>query len=223
MTTTPTPTATTAPRIRLVLASRSPARLTTLRNAGVEPIVHVSHVGEDAIQSAMPDATPAEIALRLAQEKARVVAADYADASPDLVVVGCDSVFDLDGTAFGKPADATQAKERWQLMANRSGVLRTGHWLIHPATGREIGDVTSTTVHLGSMTDAEMDAYLATGEPLEVAGGFTLDGLGGAFVDGVEGDPSNVVGISLPGMRALLGSWGLSWTDLWETAPCTKS
>ena len=108
-------------------------------------------------------------------------------------------------------------------MANRSGVLRTGHWLIHPATGREIGDVTSTTVHLGSMTDAEMDAYLATGEPLEVAGGFTLDGLGGAFVEGVEGDPSNVVGISLPGLRSLLGSWGISWTDLWETAPCTKS
>jgi septum formation protein len=215
---------------RLVLASRSPARLMVLRNAGVEPTVLVSHVDEDAIAAAIPEATPAELALRLAQEKARVVASGLvlesgltAADSRDVVVVGCDSVFDLDGTAFGKPADATQAKERWKLMANRSGVLRTGHWLIHPATGREIGDVTSTTVHLGSMTDAEMDAYLATGEPLEVAGGFTLDGLGGAFVEGVEGDPSNVVGISLPGLRSLLGSWGISWTDLWETAPCTKS
>jgi septum formation protein len=209
---------------RLVLASRSPARLKVLRNAGVEPSVLVSHVDEDAIAASIPDATPAELALRLAQEKARVVAAGLnAIDSRDVVVVGCDSVFDLDGTAFGKPADANQAKERWKLMANRSGVLRTGHWLIHPATGREIGDVTSTTVHLGSMTDAEMDAYLATGEPLEVAGGFTLDGLGGAFVEGVEGDPSNVVGISLPGLRSLLGSWGISWTDLWETAPCTKS
>lgn len=172
----------------------------------------------------MSNATPAEIALRLAQEKARVVASAFtANSDSDFIIVGCDSVFDLDGVAFGKPADAAQAKERWQLMANRSGVLRTGHWLIHPASGREMGDVTSTTVHLGSMTDAEMEAYLATGEPLEVAGGFTLDGLGGAFVEGVEGDPSNVVGLSLPTLRRLLGNWGMSWTDLWETAPCTKS
>ena len=224
MTPTPNSAARTAPKVRLVLASRSPARLIVLRHAGVEPIVRVSHVDEDAIQAAMSNATPAEIALRLAQEKARVVASAFtADSDSDFVIVGCDSVFDLDGVAFGKPADAAQAKERWQLMTDRSGVLRTGHWLIHPASGREMGDVTSTTVHLGSMTDAEMEAYLATGEPLEVAGGFTLDGLGGAFVEGVEGDPSNVVGISLPTLRRLLGNWGMSWTDLWETAPCTKS
>jgi len=200
--------------MRIVLASQSPARLQTLRNAGVEPLVSVSNVDEDRIAAGMPSATPAQLCLALARAKAEVVAPLFT--SQDVVVIGCDSVFDVDGVAYGKPGSADQAKERWKLMMGRSGVLRTGHWLINPSTGATAGDVANTTVHMGQLSEAEMDAYLATGEPFHVAGGFTLDALGGAFVEGVEGDPSNVVGISLPTVRRLLGEMGITWTDLWS-------
>lgn len=200
--------------MRLVLASQSPARLTVLRNAGVEPIVHVSFVDEEALTLQAPQASPAELCLLLARAKAEAVAPAFAE--QDVVVLGCDSVFDVDGVAYGKPGNAEQAKERWQHMMGRSGTLRTGHWLIDPASGRSLGNVASTIVHMGYLTDAEMDAYLATEEPFHVAGGFTLDALGGAFVDGVEGDPSNVVGLSLPTLRRLLQDLGITWTDLWD-------
>lgn len=200
--------------MRLVLASQSPARLTVLRNAGVEPIVHVSFVDEEALTLQAPQASPAELCLLLARAKAEAVAPAFAE--QDVVVLGCDSVFDVDGVAYGKPGNAEQAKERWRHMMGRPGTLRTGHWLIDPATGRSLGDVASTIVHMGYLTDAEMDAYLATEEPFHVAGGFTLDALGGAFVDGVEGDPSNVVGLSLPTLRRLLQDLGITWTDLWD-------
>lgn len=203
--------------MQLVLASQSPARLQVLRNAGVEPLVHVSHVDEDALTASMPQATPEELCLALARAKAEAVAPLYKD--QDIIVVGCDSVFDLDGVAYGKPHTAEIAKERWHLMMGRSGTLRTGHWLIDPR-GVSAGAVAHTRVHMGTLTEREMDAYLATGEPFHVAGGFTLDALGGAFVEGVEGDPSNVVGISLPTVRKLLGELGVTWTDLW--APRTS-
>lgn len=199
--------------MRIVLASQSPARLQTLRNAGVEPLVSVSNVDEDYIAAQMPTATPAQLCLALARAKAEVVAPLFTE--QDVVVIGCDSVFDVDGIAYGKPCSAEQAKERWKLMMGRSGVLRTGHWLINPSNGVTAGDVANTTVYMGQLSEAEMDAYLATGEPFHVAGGFTLDALGGAFVEGVEGDPSNVVGISLPTVRRLLGEMGITWTDLW--------
>lgn len=199
--------------MRIVLASQSPARLQTLRNAGVEPLVSVSNVDEDYIAAQMPTATPAQLCLALAQAKAEVVAPLFTE--QDVVVIGCDSVFDVDGIAYGKPGSAEQAKERWKLMMGRSGVLHTGHWLINPSNGVTAGDVANTTVYMGHLSEAEMDAYLATGEPFHVAGGFTLDALGGAFVEGVEGDPSNVVGISLPTVRRLLGEMGITWTDLW--------
>lgn len=199
---------------RLVLASQSPGRLTVLRNAGVVPEVHVSHVDEEAIEAAMPDAAPADLCLALARAKATAVAAHYAH-DADAMVLGCDSVFDVDGRAFSKPASPEQARERWALMMGRSGVLRTGHWLVRPATGEAVGTVASTVVRMGDPTEAELEAYLATGEPLRVAGGFTLDALGGAFVDGVDGDPSNVVGLSLPTLRRLLLELGVTWTDLW--------
>jgi len=200
--------------MQLVLASQSPARLQVLRNAGVEPIVRVSAVDEDALTRAMPSATPEELCLALARAKAEVVADAFS--GRDVVVIGCDSVFDLDGVAYGKPETAEVAKARWETMMGRSGTLRTGHWLVHVPTGATLGAVAHTVVHMGTLTDDEMDAYLATGEPFQVAGGFTLDALGGAFVEGVEGDPSNVVGISLPTVRRLLSEWGISWTDLWN-------
>ncbi len=200
---------------RLVLASQSPARLMVLRNAGVEPSVHVSHVDEEAIEARMPQATPAQLCLALAKAKAEVVAQDYAD-SPDVIVVGCDSVFDVDGQAFSKASSEEQVRERWAQMMGRAGVLRTGHWVIVPSTGATAGAVANTIVQMGDPTPAELDAYLATGEPLQVAGGFTLDALGGAFVDGIEGDPSNVVGLSLPTLRNLLREIGITWTDLWK-------
>ncbi|MBI1351127.1 MAG: septum formation inhibitor Maf [Actinomycetales bacterium] len=199
---------------RIVLASQSPGRLFVLRNAGVTPHVHVSHVDEEVIEAAMPDATPAELCLALARAKAEAVAVPYA-ADPEAIVVGCDSVFDVDGQAFSKPDSPEQAWERWGLMMGRSGTLRTGHWVIRPATGEAVGEVASTIVHMSNPTPEEMAAYLATGEPLRVAGGFTLDALGGAFVDGIDGDPSNVVGLSLPLLRRLLIRLDVVWTDLW--------
>lgn len=203
---------------RLVLASQSPSRRQLLRNAGIDPEIHVSHVDEEAIEDAMPAAVPAELCLALARAKAEAVAADYAD-DPDVIVVACDSVFDVDGRAYSKASSEQQVRERWALMMGRSGVLRTGHWVVRPSTGEEVGEVCDTVVHLGRPSPVEQDAYLATGEPLQVAGGFTIDALGGAFVEGIEGDPSNVVGLSLPTVRRLVGQLGVLWTDLWDRSP----
>lgn len=201
---------------RLILASRSPARLHTLRAAGIEPEVIVSDVDEEALEASMPEATPDQLALVLARAKAEKVAASV---DGPAIVIGCDSVFELDGTAYGKPQSADVAKQRWRQMMGRAGTLHTGHHVIDTSTQRSTSAVSSTVVHMGTMSEQEMDDYLATGEPLQVAGGFTLDGLGGAFVDGVEGDPSNVVGISLPTLRRLLAELGVRWTSLWSETP----
>lgn len=193
----------------LVLASASPARLATLRAAGIEPEVVVSGVDEDGYVAD----TPADLALHLAQLKARNVAARLQRS--DRVVIGCDSVLDFEGAALGKPADAAEAVARWKQMRGRSGVLCTGHWLVDLATGRETGATAGTTVHFANLTDDEIDAYVDTGEPLRVAGAFTIDGLGGPFVRSLEGDPHTVVGISLPLVRTLLTDLGRSWLEFW--------
>jgi nucleoside triphosphate pyrophosphatase len=195
--------------MRLLLASASPARLATLRAAGVEPRVVVSGVDE----SVVTDPDPAAFAARLAQLKARaVVPRATAD---DTWVLGCDSVLALDGAILGKPDDADDAVRRWRAMRGRSGVLHTGHCLVDLASGTEVLRPVATTVHFADVTDREIEAYVATGEPLEVAGAFTVDGLGGAFVTGIEGDHHNVVGLSLPVLREMLAEVGAAWTDLW--------
>jgi septum formation protein len=189
----------------LVLASASPARLRLLRDAGFAPEVLVSGVDEDAVTAP----TPQELVRELARQKAAAVAGQR----PDAVVVGCDSMLVLDGEVLGKPRDADDAVARWHRMRGRSGVLATGHCVV--AGGREAHGVAETTVAFGSPTDAEVEAYVASGEPLHVAGAFTLDGRSAPFVDGIVGDHGNVIGLSLPLLRGLLAELGIGVTELW--------
>jgi septum formation protein len=213
--------------VSLVLASASPARLATLRAAGVDPVVRVSSVDEDAAVAAAQAGLdqplePADVALLLARAKAedvaRVLDGEGEDGAD--LVLGCDSVLELDGEAHGKPADAAEATARWHRMRGRSGTLHTGHWLIDrrdPEAGGSsglVGGTASTVVHFADLDDDEVEAYVATGEPLRVAGAFTIDGLGGPFVAGIEGDPGTVVGLSLPLLRELALEVGVRWHDL---------
>jgi septum formation protein len=199
--------------VRLVLASASPARLRTLRAAGLDPEVLVSGVDESSVTA---DRVP-DLAGRLARLKAEAAAARLSVDRRPTVVVGCDSLLDLDGAAYGKPSSAAEAEDRWQRMRGRSGVLHTGHHVLLRRDGTEQARsaVASTTVRFADLTDAEIRAYVATGEPLQVAGAFTVDGLGGPFVPGIEGDYHNVVGISLPLLRDLLSDLGVAWPELW--------
>ncbi len=203
--------------MQLVLASQSPARLAVLRAAGVEPVVRVSGVDEDAIAAALPDPTPEAVVAALAEAKAHAVAAT--DLPPDAVIIGCDSMLAHNGHLVGKPVTLDQARERWAGMAGGTGELLTGHAVLRLTNGKITGTAVgteTTTIRFGKPTDAELDAYLATGEPLAVAGAFTLDGYGGWFVDGIDGDPSSVIGISLPLTRRLLAKFGISVVDLWN-------
>ncbi|MDU0292190.1 Maf family protein [Saccharothrix longispora] len=202
--------------MRFVLASQSPARLAVLRAAGVEPVVRVSGVDEDAIAASLADPTPEELVTTLALAKAEAIASG---SSGDEVVVGCDSMLlTSDGEVHGKPGTVDVARERWKRMAGTSGTLLTGHAVLRLRDGAEVGravDHEATLVRFGRPTEDELEAYLATGEPLNVAGAFTLDGLGGWFVDGIDGDPSSVIGISLPLTRRLLRQVGVAVSDIW--------
>ncbi|MFE2097726.1 MULTISPECIES: nucleoside triphosphate pyrophosphatase [unclassified Streptomyces] len=203
---------TAKPRRRLVLASQSPARLGLLRQAGLAPEVIVSGVDEDAVTAP----TPAELALALAEAKASVVAA-----KPEVqgaLVIGCDSVLELDGQALGKPADAEEATARWKAMRGRAGTLQTGHCIWDTTAKRYVAGLASTVVHFGEPSDEEIAAYVASGEPLYVAGAFTLDGRSAPFIEGINGDHGNVIGISLPLVRRLLAELGIGITELWAPA-----
>ena len=201
------------PATPLVLASQSPARLQTLRNAGIEPVVIVSGVDESVLHGMVPR----ELALGLAELKAAAVA-DRADVPDGALVLGCDSVLEFDGQALGKPHTPEEATRRWLEMRGRSGVLVTGHAMIDTGSGRLVSRVAGTTVHFADVSEEEIEAYVATGEPLQVAGAFTVDSLGGPFVTGIEGDFHNVVGVSLPLLRDLVIELGHTWPSLWTRA-----
>jgi septum formation protein len=196
---------------RLVLASASPARRALLKAAGIDVDVLVSGVDESAVEA--EDAYT--LSLALARMKARTVAARM-PSDPGILILGCDSVLAFEGEVLGKPRDADEAVERWQRMRGKSGVLHTGHHLTDLVSGRQAEDVGTTVVHFGDLSDAEIDAYVATEEPLSVAGAFTIDGRGGAFVERIEGDHGNVIGLSLPLLRRLLGELGVSITQMWR-------
>jgi septum formation protein len=184
--------------------------LRLLRAAGLEPVVVVSGVDESQVS----DGSPRDVVQRLAALKAEAVANRLESARG--FVIGCDSLLELDGVAHGKPADAADAVARWQAMRGRTGILLTGHCVIDAATRRRAQAVDATTVRFGLPTDDEIKAYVDSGEPLEVAGGFTIDGRGAAFVDGVDGNPGNVIGLSLPVLRALLAELGSGIVELWR-------
>jgi len=207
---------------KIVLASTSPARLRLLRDAGIDPIVvspgvDEEHVSDVAMQAGLITNT-ADLVLLLAKAKAEAVM-NHPDAQGALII-GCDSALDLDGEALGKPHEPEVAIERWKSMRGRSGRLYTGHWLIDnristpmpPATGY----ASDTTVHFADLTDGEILAYVGTGEPLQVAGAFTIDGLGGAFIKAIEGDAHTVVGLSLTTLRDLCLKLDVDYPSLWR-------
>lgn len=234
--------------MRLLLASKSPARRQTLINAGITPLVVVSEVDEDAVLATLPGGrafsggttTPADEVLALATAKCQAVATglltttgtDQLTGQPlpsneDLIIIGCDSMLELDGRMLGKPHSPEVAVERIKEMRERDAVLWTGHYAMRltptqtendslRSVQAEAGASASTTVHFGAMTDEEIEAYVASGEPLKVAGSFTIDSLGGPFITGVTGDHHSVVGISLPLTRSLFTTLGVFWPDLWD-------
>jgi septum formation protein len=189
----------------LVLASASSARLRVLRDAGLDPKVVVTGVPEDDVL----ETSAAEIVGVLARRKA--LAVDVANA----LVIGCDSLLELDGVAMGKPASNDEARHRWRQMRGKRGTLYTGHCVVDTATGAQAMAVAGTDVEFGTPTEREIDAYIATGEPLRVAGAFTLDGFAAPFVTRIEGDHGTVLGLSMPLLRELLQQLGVEVTDLW--------
>ncbi|UWX98016.1 Maf family nucleotide pyrophosphatase [Arthrobacter zhaoxinii] len=210
----------TNPNLSLILASASPARTKLLTDAGISHTVLVSDVDEDAVTAHYGLTDPHDTALLLARAKAEAVASlPEADGA---LVIGCDSVFEFDGEAHGKPWEADVARERIRRMSGSSGVLHTGHWLVdcrdtdEDGSGATLGAVSSAEVHFAKLSDDEIEAYIATGEPLQVAGSFTIDSLGGAFIERVDGDPHAVVGLSVSTLRQLLASADVRIIDLWK-------
>lgn len=212
--------------MQVLLASTSPARLALLRQAGIEPLTHSPGVDEDAAVAEHEarsgrTLTPAEHVQLLAERKAHAVGDVVGEIAPGFtgIVIGGDSMFEIHGEVTGKPHQPAVARERWLRMRGHTGVLHSGHAVLLVIDGRvtrSVGETARASVTFAAdVTDDEIDAYVATREPLEVAGAFTLDSLGGAFIERVDGDPSTVVGMSLSTLRRLVGALGVTWTDLW--------
>jgi septum formation protein len=196
---------------KIVLASQSASRRRLLEGAGLKPTIIVSNVDEETdFFNAM---TPADMVIALAVTKAHTVREqiDY-----PALIIGCDSTFDVDGVSFGKPGTPEVARERAKAISGRSGLLHTGHCIIDTAQGREIADRVTTKVTFSELTDHEIEDYIASGEPLHVAGGFTLDGFGSPFIPVIEGDYTNVVGLSMPFLRSAMSQLGYSWPEVKE-------
>jgi septum formation protein len=216
--------------MRLYLASTSPARLMLLRQAGIEPVVIPSSVDEDAVieaRLAEGPLDPSDYVQLLARSKALAVAdaPDPSTGAPlDGLVLGGDSMFEIGGRMLGKPYEPQVARERWLAQRGQTGTLWSGHWLVDrrggsSASGDGVGSTASASLTFaGDLDDAEIDAYVASGEPLHVAGAFTIDSLGAPFIDRIEGDPSTVVGLSLPALRRLVRGFGVEWPELWNRA-----
>jgi septum formation protein len=211
--------------LRLYLASTSPARLATLRAAGIEPLLLSPGVDEDAVVEAERPATAEDMVQLLARVKAEAVVGRAVDGGPiDGFILGGDSAFELDGRVYGKPHLPEVARERWRMQRGREGLLHSGQWLIDSRGGAlatsgpvAVGGVSTARVRFANdITDDEIDAYIATGEPLRVAGAFTIDSLGAPFVESVDGDPHAVVGLSLAMLRKLVGRFGVAWPELWN-------
>lgn len=200
-------------RPRIVLASQSPSRAGILRSGGIDPVLAPAGVDEEAIRASLPDASPAEVVAALARAKAQAVARQHAADYAGDVVIGGDSMLLLDGQLQGKPHTRAATVERWRAQAGRTAHLLTGHCVIFG--GEEFVETASTAVHFAAAAEADIEAYAATGDPLECAGAFTLEALGGWFIDGIEGDPSSVIGLSLPVVRRALYSFGLRVADFW--------
>jgi len=219
--------------VPLVLASASPARLSTLRSAGIEPTVIVADVDEDGLLANARDLFAEHRMIGLSprltlRDQPFIVASAKAEwvrehHDPDALVLGCDSLLEFNDELYGKPTTPEAARERWRQVRGQAGILHTAHALIDnrndardaDAAVVRVGDTSSTVIHFADLTDAEVDAYIATGEPLDVAGGFTIDGRGGPFIERIEGDHHGVIGLSLPLLRHLLARLGLDITDLW--------
>lgn len=216
----------------LVLASASPSRRTVLKQAGITPLVRVSDVDEEALVAREGLTAATDVAQALAQAKAQSVAAvgdlhvTDADVAADAgvferdgerrLLIGCDSVLELDGEVFGKPGTPERARLLWSRMAGREAALHSGHWLIDLDSGQEAGATSTALIRTADIRGDELEAYLATGEPLAVAGALTIDGFGGPFVTGITGDHHGVLGLSLPLMRELAAQLGHFWPDLWD-------
>lgn len=196
----------------LVLASSSPARKALLTQAGINFSTLTSHVDEEALVEKERPANVADMVLLLARAKAERVAQDLNES----VILGCDSALEFEGEALGKPLYPDVATLRWKKMNGKSGVLHTGHWLIDQVTGKAVGSVSSTTVHFAALSEKEIEGYIATGEPLQVAGAFTIDSLGGPYVERIEGDYHTVVGLSLVSLRKMLMELGFEYQSFWR-------